>query len=503
MDTKSIAKDVQAYPINLTAISSNPETSEQLKIATKVPAEDASSLYDFAALDGLRVVACLSVICFHSLLYWGTLLEIDEGEMLLNKVPALRLASFGNAGVDIFLVLTGLWATWQLVPAMEAACVPKGSAAKTGKNSAWSTVKEYYRKRVVRVLPAYATALALVAFGVNHNKDAPAALQRNHDTVFEYCLESLPLNFVLMNNLIGFGGCGVHFWSLSVQLQFYLAFPLLLLWAAPDTTGFRKRVTQGAVAAFVFTAGLRWGAAHAAGVKLPLPPYAHPDLGPAGTDVAVRYYHTLYFTAPSRIGNLATGVILGLFMLNSKATAVLRRRSARFAAGLLCTAILVAFSVLVLNAKVYGQMKEQRLWNHPQAFAALAYHGSPLFCLAAAAVVLTIGLHTGPLSTLFSAILCSKLFKHLAKVTYDVYLVHMIALYWFEAFTVHKFGSEGTFAAAVAVNPVGAYGAILVVTCLGGYVVGLVHNKMHHMILKCRLDFSRVLRNVIKSRKAR
>lgn len=64
---------------------------------------------------------------------------------LLNKVLALRLASFGNAGVDIFLVLTGLWATWQLVPAMEAACVPKGSAAKTGKNSAWSTVKEYYR----------------------------------------------------------------------------------------------------------------------------------------------------------------------------------------------------------------------------------------------------------------------------------------------------------------------------------------------------------------------
>jgi len=64
---------------------------------------------------------------------------------LLNKVPALRLTIFGNAGVDIFLVLTGLWATWQLVPAMEAACIPKDAAAKTGKNSSWSTVKEYYR----------------------------------------------------------------------------------------------------------------------------------------------------------------------------------------------------------------------------------------------------------------------------------------------------------------------------------------------------------------------
>ncbi len=99
-----------------------------------------------------------------------------------------------------------------------------------------------------------------------------------------------------------------------------------------------------------------------------------------------------------------------------QATAVLRRRSARFAIGLLCTAILVGFYALVLDVKVYGQIKEQRRWKHPQAFAALAYHGSPLFCLAAAAVVLTIGLHTGPFSTIFAAILGSKPFKHLAKV---------------------------------------------------------------------------------------
>jgi len=60
----------------------------------------------------------------------------------------------------------------------------------------------------------------------------------------------------------------------------------------------------------------------------------------------------------------------------------------------------------------------------------------------------------------------------------------MIALYWYEAFTVHRFGSEGTFAAAVAVNPVRGYCAILAVTCSGGYAVGLMHNKMHLMISK-------------------
>jgi hypothetical protein len=34
---------------------------------------------DLAALDGLRAVACLAVICFHALLYWGALLPLDVG----------------------------------------------------------------------------------------------------------------------------------------------------------------------------------------------------------------------------------------------------------------------------------------------------------------------------------------------------------------------------------------------------------------------------------------
>ena len=62
---------------------------------------------------------------------------------------------------------------------------------------------------MLRVLPAYATALALIAFGIDHSKNAPPELRNNHDTVFEYCPKSLILNFVLLNNILGFGGCGV------------------------------------------------------------------------------------------------------------------------------------------------------------------------------------------------------------------------------------------------------------------------------------------------------
>ena len=70
------------------------------------------------------------------------------------------------------------------------------------------------------------------------------------------------------------------------------------------------------------------------------------------------------------------------------------------------------------------------------------------------------------------------------KVTYDVYLLHMVALYWFEAVVVNKLGNEGTFAALVQADPVRGYLAILTVTCLGGYAAGVVHNKMHSLVNK-------------------
>jgi len=52
-----------------------------------------------------------------------------------------------------------------------------------------------------------------VHHSLSHLQTADPALRHNHDTVFEYCPGSLPLNFVLLNNIIGFGGCGVVSYS--------------------------------------------------------------------------------------------------------------------------------------------------------------------------------------------------------------------------------------------------------------------------------------------------
>lgn len=85
----------------------------------------------------------------------------------LDESPLLRLAMHGTAGVDVFLVCCGMWAALSLVPAMERAAADPKDAPGAG---VWPAVKAYYRKRVLRVLPPYATALLLVAFAIDHSK---------------------------------------------------------------------------------------------------------------------------------------------------------------------------------------------------------------------------------------------------------------------------------------------------------------------------------------------
>jgi hypothetical protein len=85
MGTKPMGTE-NVQRVDLTAQAAIPEVNKAVK-QYKAPKKEGSLLYDFAALDGLRVVACLSVICFHSFLYWGTLLDINEGEQVCLSCP--------------------------------------------------------------------------------------------------------------------------------------------------------------------------------------------------------------------------------------------------------------------------------------------------------------------------------------------------------------------------------------------------------------------------------
>lgn len=86
-------KKLKSHPIAIEAqAKSVPPPFNVIK--TDVKGHLASS-YDLGALEGLRAVAALAIICFHCFLYWGTLLPLPKGHKVgakhrIFKYPPMR-----------------------------------------------------------------------------------------------------------------------------------------------------------------------------------------------------------------------------------------------------------------------------------------------------------------------------------------------------------------------------------------------------------------------------
>ncbi|MEU9155781.1 acyltransferase [Streptomyces sp. NPDC048417] len=146
-----------------------------------------------AGLDGLRTVAVVLVIVYH--------VEPD-------LVPG------GSVGVDVFFTISGFVITRLLV----------GEYARTGRIGLWA----FYRRRWLRLMPALlvmcaVTTLLSVAFTLPLFRGAWVAAALAAGSVV---------------NLVRAGDAGTysdliaplsHTWSLGVEEQFYLAWPLLLI----------------------------------------------------------------------------------------------------------------------------------------------------------------------------------------------------------------------------------------------------------------------------------
>jgi peptidoglycan/LPS O-acetylase OafA/YrhL len=123
--------------------------------------------------------------------------------------------SWGWTSVDVFFVLSGFLITGILLD----------TVGKPGY------FKNFYIRRVIRIWPAYITCLALVtvvAIGVVwYNGDASASLFLAQAPWYWTHATNL-LNARAHDFLVTPLGTG-HFWSLAVEEQFYLFWPLLIL----------------------------------------------------------------------------------------------------------------------------------------------------------------------------------------------------------------------------------------------------------------------------------
>jgi len=173
-------------------------------------------------IQGLRCVAVVLVVLYHS------------------GVPGL---SGGYVGVDAFFVISGFLITRQLI----------SEQLRTGRIS----IGDFYARRIKRLLPSALTVVAttVVAFRIWGPPLQSSTVAR--DGIFStfyainYRLAAAGVDY---QNADGPVSPFQHFWSLAVEEQFYLLWPLLLLGTALLARRFIR--TLGSITVLVVTASL-------------------------------------------------------------------------------------------------------------------------------------------------------------------------------------------------------------------------------------------------------
>jgi peptidoglycan/LPS O-acetylase OafA/YrhL len=150
------------------------------------------------ALTGLRGLAALGVLLLHA--------NMLAGHPAGVPAPLAYLFNMGWAGVDVFFTLSAFLLTLPFVEAQQ-------------RGDPEPSLREYWRHRAWRILPAYwvqvAILLGLLLAGVS-----AASLWRSPDPA------SLLRNVFFLYNLApGYGAALPPWWTLPVELGFYLLLP--------------------------------------------------------------------------------------------------------------------------------------------------------------------------------------------------------------------------------------------------------------------------------------
>ena len=159
-------------------------------------------------LDGLRAIAVAVVVLFH----W---------------TPEVKQTGLGGLGVQLFFVLSGYLITGILLQART-----KAESLGAGKIQ---IIRSFYARRLLRIFPLYYVVIALAAVLGSVNVQHYLGWHLSYLTNFAIFKEGRWI------------GEASHLWSLAVEEQFYLFWPLVILYTP-------RRCLVGTIAAFILLA---------------------------------------------------------------------------------------------------------------------------------------------------------------------------------------------------------------------------------------------------------
>ena len=313
-------------------------------------------------LDGLRGVAILSIIVYH---YFVQPLEVVPGSFV---AYGQKYFSILWLGVDIFFVLSGFLLGGILLD----------------QRNATNLFRVFYARRFLRIVPPYLLlliALLVVTAWVNHTQ--PIGTDWLMGKPFPPWAFVLYIQNFFMAAAGQFGGnFAAITWSLAIEEQFYLLFPLFIYFCPPSKLV--RVLLIAVVSAPLIRLGLLFG--------LPR--------GEVASCVLL----------PARWDSLAAGALAAWCQRDPNASALVYRHQQPLFCGLALMWVAIALFPFV----GFGQL----------SFSTIAIGYS---WIAIASALLILLLHTRSLQ-LIASLLRNRILRLFGRVSYMLYLVHSAVL---------------------------------------------------------------------------
>ncbi len=168
------------------------------------PSKNSNESQRFGMIDGLRGVAAIGVVIHH--IIWFTPWNTFGSEAATEWV--YRVGYWGKCGVPIFFVISGFVIAHSL---RKAVVTP-------------AFVGKFFLRRSIRLDPPYWCAMAtaiLISFACMHfwAIEAPNGLPT---------LGQLVAHVFYLQNILGYENISVGFWTLCIEIQFYMLFVVML-----------------------------------------------------------------------------------------------------------------------------------------------------------------------------------------------------------------------------------------------------------------------------------
>lgn len=305
---------------------------------------------------------------------------------------------------------------------------------------------------------------------------------------------------------------GGQFWTTSIVVHMYTAWPLLLCALRPRVPGFRARVAVALAAAVAAGTAWRFWSASQAKFHLPVGDRTVPEEEANLT----RILETVYFPTLSRLAELAIGAALGLLLRSHTAISWVMRRSVGAAVvgvwvvrewrrlvpaegsrpsptkynppdlpflGLpACRPMLVSGTAFALQGMYLITVSGGNL--HPpkdvpllpplaaKLVATFLFYGSPFHACLVSATLLALVLRSDPLHAAAARLLSTRPLAAAATLSYSVYLLHEMV----------KIGlvtvAPGLLTAFLDNAPQAALAGLIAATLVASYAVGYLNWRL-------------------------